>query len=93
MLAGNWVKASICVLEFWHLAIAARAQDLIEMDDTSEGRRSPSLLGTRRLDQSTSSSSSFRPTATSASATSRSRETGLGSGSGSSAYGERVKDE
>lgn len=67
--------------------------DLIEMDDTSEGRRSPSLLGTRRLDQSTSSSSSFRPTATSASATSRSRATGLGSGSGSSAYGERVKDE
>ncbi|KAJ5966462.1 hypothetical protein N7481_013176 [Penicillium waksmanii] len=68
--------------------------DLIEMDDTSEGRRSPSLLGSRRLDQNTSSSSSsFRPAATSASATSRSRATGLGSGSGSTEYGERVKDD
>ncbi|CAI7619922.1 unnamed protein product [Penicillium pancosmium] len=68
--------------------------DLIEMDDASEGRRSPSLLGTRRLDQTTSSSSSsFRPAATSASATSRSRATGLGSGSGSTGYGERVKDD
>lgn len=69
--------------------------DLIEMDDTSEGRRSPSVLGaTRRSDpQSTSSSSSFQAGASSASATSRSRATGLGLGSGSSAYGERVKDD
>lgn len=63
--------------------------DLIEMDDASEGRRSPSLLGTRRPEQSSSSSSSFRAAAPSASATSRSRATGLGSGSGSSPYGER----
>ncbi|KAJ5222697.1 uncharacterized protein N7469_008937 [Penicillium citrinum] len=67
------------------------AGDLIEMDDTSDGRRSPSLLGTRRPDPSTSSSSSFRPTASSASATSRSRTTGLGSGS--TGYADRVKDD
>lgn len=70
------------------------AGDLIELDDTSEGRRSPSLLGRRRLDQTTSSSSSsFRPAATSASATSRSRATGLGMGSGSTGYGDRAKDD
>ncbi|OQE16673.1 hypothetical protein PENSTE_c023G07202 [Penicillium steckii] len=70
--------------------------DLIEMDDTSDGRRSPSLLGTRRPEQSiSSSSSSFRPTVSSTSATSRSRVTGLGSGSGSSGFGDRdrVKDD
>ncbi|KAJ5108900.1 hypothetical protein N7456_005575 [Penicillium angulare] len=66
--------------------------DLIELDDASEGRRSPSVLGTsRRPDPvKTSSSSSFRPTA-SASATSRSRATASGSGSGTS--GERFKDD
>jgi hypothetical protein len=70
------------------------AGDLIELDDTSEGRRSPSLLGRRRLDQTTSSSSSsFRPAATSASATSRSRATGLGMGSDSTGYGDRAKDD
>lgn len=66
--------------------------DLIELDDTSEGRRSPSVLGgpSRREAQGTSStSSSFRVAGASASATSRSRATGLGSGS--NAYGERAK--
>lgn len=72
--------------------------DLIELDDTSEGRRSPSAAGgaTQRPDiQGTSSSSSLRVTAPSTSATSRSRVTGLGSGSGSgsSGYGERAKDD
>ncbi|KAJ5090557.1 hypothetical protein N7532_009241 [Penicillium argentinense] len=66
--------------------------DLIEMDDTSEGRQSPSPLGTRRTEQqNTSSSSSYRATTTSASATSRSRATGLGSGP--SGYGDREKDD
>ncbi|KAJ5734319.1 hypothetical protein N7493_003105 [Penicillium malachiteum] len=61
--------------------------DLIELDDASEGRRSPSVMGTsrRQAQASSSSSSSFRPTA-SASTTSRSRA--LGSGSG-----DRVKDD
>lgn len=65
--------------------------DLIEMDDASDGRRSPSVLGsTRRPEpQNKSSSSSFRAVASSASATSRSRVTG----SGSSQFGERVKDD
>ncbi|KAJ6084386.1 hypothetical protein N7486_011186 [Penicillium sp. IBT 16267x] len=64
--------------------------DLIELDDASEGRRSPSVLGTpKRPEQGTSSSSSsFRPTA-SASATSRPRATA----SGSTEYGERDKDD
>jgi hypothetical protein len=68
--------------------------DLIELDDTSEGRRSPSVSGrpSRREAQGTSStSSSFRVAGASASATSRSRAAGLGSGS--SAYGERAKDD
>ncbi|KAJ5890814.1 uncharacterized protein N7473_007042 [Penicillium subrubescens] len=68
--------------------------DLIELDDTSEGRRSPSVLGgpSRREARGTSStSSSFRVAGPTASATSRSRATGLGSGS--NAYGERVKDD
>ncbi|KAJ5659237.1 hypothetical protein N7507_005688 [Penicillium longicatenatum] len=64
--------------------------DLIELDDASEGRRSPSVFGTARRPElgTSSSSSSFRPT-TSASATSRPRATG----SGSTAYPERVKDD
>ncbi|KAJ5632334.1 hypothetical protein N7490_008673 [Penicillium lividum] len=64
--------------------------DLIELDDASEDRRSPSAIGiSRRAEQDTSSSSSsFRPTA-SASATSRPRATG----SGFTAYGERAKDD
>lgn len=65
--------------------------DLIELDDTSEGRRSPSVLGisSRREAQGTSSStsSSYRAAGASASATSRSRATG------SNAYGERTKDD
>ncbi|KAJ5731167.1 uncharacterized protein N7483_005675 [Penicillium malachiteum] len=61
--------------------------DLIELDDASEGRRSPSVMGTSRraAQASSSSSSSFRPTA-SASTTSRSRAFGSGSG-------DRVKDD
>lgn len=67
--------------------------DLIEMDDASEGRRSPSVFGTsRRPDlQSTSSSSAFQ-TGASASATSRSRANGLGTGSGSGST-DRLKDD
>lgn len=68
--------------------------DLIEMDDASEGRRSPSVMGSRRLpDYSNTSTSSFRAGTSSASATSRSRPTGSGLGSGSSPFGERVKDD
>ncbi|KAJ5892843.1 hypothetical protein N7504_009534 [Penicillium tannophilum] len=64
--------------------------DLIELDDASEGRRSPSVLGMARRPEpvTSSSSSSFRPTA-SASVTSRPRATG----SGPSAYGVRAKDD
>lgn len=70
------------------------AGDLIEMDDASEGRRSPSVTGSRRLaDYSNTSTSSFQAGASSASATSRSRVTGSGFGSGSSPFGERVKDD
>lgn len=68
--------------------------DLIELDDTSEGRRSPSVLGgsSRREARGTSStSSSYRVAGASPAATSRSRATGLGSGS--NAYGERAKDD
>ncbi|KAJ5929590.1 hypothetical protein N7454_006540 [Penicillium verhagenii] len=62
--------------------------DLIELDDASEGRRSPSVFGTpRRREQGTSSSSSsFHPLA-STSASSRPRATG------STSYGDRAKDE
>lgn len=72
--------------------------DLIELDDASEGGRSPSRArgAARRPElQGTSSSSSSLRVAPSASATSRSRAAGLGSGSGSGSngYGERVKDE
>lgn len=72
--------------------------DLIELDDASEGGRSPSRTrGTARrseLQGTSSSSSSFR-VATSTSTTSRPRATGMGSGSdsGLNGYGERVKDE
>ncbi|KAJ5622172.1 hypothetical protein N7528_005404 [Penicillium herquei] len=61
--------------------------DLIELDDASEGRRSPSVMGTsrRQAQVSSSSSLSFRPTAA-ASTTSRSRAYGSGSG-------DRVKDD
>ncbi|KAJ5810383.1 uncharacterized protein N7503_002601 [Penicillium pulvis] len=64
--------------------------DLIELDDASEGRRSPSVLGMARRPEpvTSSSSSSFRPTA-STSVTSRPRATG----SGPSAYGVRTKDD
>lgn len=64
--------------------------DLIEMDDASDGRRSPSVFGgTRRPELGpSSSSSSFRPTA-SASVTSRSRA----AGSGSASSGDRYKDD
>lgn len=69
--------------------------DLIELDDTtSEGRRSPSVVGgpSRREAQGTSStSSSYRVAGTSTSATSRSRATGLGPGP--NAYDERAKDD
>lgn len=67
--------------------------DLIELDDTSEGRQSPSVLGpSRREAQGTSStSSSYRVAGNSASATSRSRATNLRSGS--NAYGDRAKDD
>ncbi|KAF3387096.1 Uncharacterized protein F1880_000128 [Penicillium rolfsii] len=68
--------------------------DLIELDDTSDGRRSPNVVEapSRREAQGTSStSSSFRVAGATASATSRSRATGLGSGS--NAYGERAKDD
>lgn len=67
--------------------------DLIEMDDASEGRRSPSMFGTsRRPDlQSTSSSSAFQAGA-SASTTSRSRANGLGTDSGSGST-DRLKDD
>ncbi|KAJ6104378.1 hypothetical protein N7523_010698 [Penicillium sp. IBT 18751x] len=67
--------------------------DLIEMDDASEGRRSPSVFGTsRRPDQQSTSSSSAFQTGASASSTSRSRVNGLGLGSelGST---DRLKDD
>lgn len=65
--------------------------DLIEMDDASEGRRSPSVSGnTRQPGFQGPSSSSFRVGA--ASATSRSRATGPGFGS-RSPFGERMKDD
>lgn len=68
--------------------------DLIEMDDASEGRRSPSVIGSRRLpDYSDSSTSSSRVGNSSAAATSKSRGAGPGLGSGSSPFGERVKDD
>ncbi|KAJ5156777.1 hypothetical protein N7492_009580 [Penicillium capsulatum] len=70
--------------------------DLIELDDASEGGRSPSRSrGAARRSglQGTSSSSSSLRVAPSTSATSRSRATGLDSGSGSSGYGARVKDD
>jgi len=65
--------------------------DLIEMDDTSEGRRSPSAFGSPRRPglKGGSSSSAFQAGA-SASSTSRSRANGLGTGSGSN---ERLKDD
>ncbi|KAJ5675702.1 hypothetical protein N7462_008599 [Penicillium macrosclerotiorum] len=67
--------------------------DLIELDDASEGRRSPSVLGSSRRPelQGSSSSSSFRVATASASATSRPRGTGFGSGS--NGYGARTKDD
>lgn len=68
--------------------------DLIELDDTSEGRRAPKVVGdpSRREGQGKSStSSSYRVAGASASATSRSRATGLGPGS--NVYGERAKDD
>ncbi|KAJ5681692.1 uncharacterized protein N7477_001632 [Penicillium maclennaniae] len=67
--------------------------DLIEMDDASEDRRSPSVFGTsRRPDQQSASSSSAFQTGASASSTSRSRVNGLGMGSelGST---DRLKDD
>lgn len=70
------------------------AGDLIEMDDASDGRRSPSVLGnTRRPEfQGPSSTSSFFVGSSSASAT-RSRVTGSTLNSGQSPLSERVKDD
>ncbi|KAJ5580006.1 uncharacterized protein N7459_005991 [Penicillium hispanicum] len=68
--------------------------DLIELDDTSEGGRSPSRVrsATRRPGpQNSSSSSSLGLTISSATATSRSRAAAFASGS--SSYGDRVKDD